>query len=121
MKRLHHYALMLTVAASFVACGAAHASGSYNNRPPRVPKGETRQQVDQAKYALGKKVYTGKAKLATTASVDRAAQEKRLRELEMRLPERARREANLPAMAGKLSTEQLEALEYYITNRYPSK
>ena len=120
MKRLH-YTLMLMVAASFVACWGAHASGSYNNRPPRVPKGETRHQVDAAKYALGKKVYTGKVKLSTTASVDRAAQEKRLRELELRLPERARRDANLPAMAGKISTEQLEALEYYVTNRYPNK
>jgi hypothetical protein len=121
MKKLQYHAFALAVAALLVGSGAAQASGSYNARPPRVPQPEGRDRVDQEKYALGKQVYNHKAKLTVDASADRATQERRLRDLEMRLPERARRDANLTSMAGKLSAQQLDALDYYISKRYPAK
>jgi hypothetical protein len=102
---------------------SAFASGSYNARPPRVPAGQSgdRGKMDNDKYALGKKIYSGKAKLTTQPAADRAAQERRLRELQSRLPARAQENVNLPSMAGQLKPEELEALEYYVTRRYPSK
>ena len=100
---------------------SALASGSYNARPPRVPAGDTPKGADNQKYALGKKIYTGKAKLTPQTSVDRAAQERRLQELQARLPEKVRAEVNLPQYAGRLSGTELEALDYYVSRRYPVK
>ena len=100
---------------------SAFASGSYNARPPRVPSDGTGKGVDSQKYALGKKIYTGKAKLTPQTSVDRAAQERRLQELQARLPEKVRAEVNLPQYAGRLSGTELEALDYYVSRRYPAK
>jgi hypothetical protein len=100
---------------------SALASGSYNARPPRVPAGDTPKGADSQKYALGKKIYTGKAKLTPQTSVDRAAQERRLQELQARLPEKVRVEVNLPQYSGRLSATELEALDYYVARRYPAK
>jgi hypothetical protein len=100
----------------------AFASGSYNARPPRVPAGPAGERgIDNAKYELGKKIYNRKVKLNAQPSVDREAQERRLRELEARLPTRARGDVNLPTLAGMLSPSELEALEYYVSQRYPVK
>jgi hypothetical protein len=100
---------------------SAFASGSYNARPPRVPAGHGGSKTDSQKYALGKKIYSGKAKLATQASADRAAQERRLQELQARLPEKVRAKVNLPQYGGRLSAAELQALEYYVMHRYPTR
>jgi hypothetical protein len=103
---------------------SAFASGSYNARPPRVPAGQTAERggkIDKQKYALGKQIYTGKAKLTAQPTAERAAQETRLRALQARLPAKVQADVNLPGLAGKLSTPELEALEYYVAQRHPAK
>ncbi len=98
------------------------ASGSYNARPPRPPTiTESRKASDKDKYELGKKIYSGKARLSTQSSVSATQQETRLRALQNRLPESEKKNTNLPALAGKLTAEQLDALEYYVDKRFPLK
>ncbi len=77
--------------------------------------------MDSAKYELGKRIYNGKAKLDTATGAPMAMQETRLRALESRLPEKEQKSANLPSYAGKLTPEQLDALEYYVAHRFPKK
>jgi len=77
--------------------------------------------MDSAKYEMGKRIYTGKARLETNTAVPMALQETRLRALEARLPEKEQKSANLASHAGKLSAEQLDALEYYVARRFPQK
>ena len=94
----------------------ALASGSYRVTMPR-PKTETKSTVDRDKYALGQQVFNGKARL--TAQADVAAQKARLEKCQARLPEAVAKSNNLTALAGQLSDEQLAALEYYVSQRYP--
>ena len=91
------------------------ASGSYN-RPPGPPPAS----VDKARYNLGKHVFAGKAAPAT-APGDAASQSVRLKELQGKLPKSARKSADLPALAGKLSNEQMTALEHFLEVRYKIK
>ncbi len=108
-------------------CGAlplaAHASGSYTARPPRPPaQKDAATAIDNEKYALGKSIYTGKAKLKATPDASAAAQAVRLKELSGKLPKSSAKEAEkLASLAGKLSAQELEALEYYVGQRYKTK
>ena len=120
LMKLNRYCL-LAIAALCIAATDSYASGSYNARPPRPPRVDDRDSTDRDKYALGKQIFNGKAKLVAQPAVDRTAQEKRLRDLQARLPEKVQKETNLPAMAGQLSPAQLDALEHYVSKRYPSK
>jgi hypothetical protein len=52
-----------------------------------------------------------------TAAVQRA----RLESLQAGLPEKVRAKKDLPSMAGKISNEQLDALDYYLRQRYPTQ
>ena len=76
--------------------------------------------MDAGKYNLGKQVYSGKAAPAS-APGDAATQAARLKELQDKLPKAAQKSTDLPAMAGKLSTEQMKALEHYLDVRYKIK
>jgi hypothetical protein len=97
----------------------ALGSGSYTSRPPRPPA--STPSIDSDKYNLGKQIYSGKATLGA-ANADVAAQQSpRLKELQDKLPRSAQRTANLPDLAGKLSTAQMQALEYYLEVRYKIK
>ena len=72
--------------------------------------------MDDAKYAEGKAVFTGKAPLARNTAATRP-QRARLEALARRSGEVGR---NLPSLAGKLTADQLDALEYYVAYRYPA-
>jgi hypothetical protein len=112
----------LLLAAAVALPAVALASGSYTARPPKPPvAGERGVKVDSTRYELGKRIYNGKLKLGDTQPVAAAAQEGRLRGLQARLPEREQKSTNLLALAGKLSAEQLDALEYYVNQRFPQK
>ena len=112
----------LLLAACVALPGAALASGAYSARPPRPPaKSASGEKMDSAKYELGKRIYNGKAKLEASTAVPLAMQETRLRALEARLPEKEQKSANLASHAGKLTAEQLDALEYYVAHRFPQK
>ena len=100
----------------------ARASGSYTARPPRPPvQKNTATALDNDKYALGKSIFTGKAKLKANSDANTAQQEIKLKELAGRLPKPAKEAEKLPALAGKLSTKEMEALEYYLAQRYKLK
>jgi hypothetical protein len=112
--------LLLAACVALPAVGTA--SGTYTARPPRPPaKAAGGEKMDSAKYALGKSIYNGKAKLEANTAVPMAVQETRLKALEARVSEKERKSANLTAHAGKLSAEQLDALEYYVAHRFPQK
>lgn len=82
--------------------------------PPKVSKSV---RVDRDKYDLGQKVFNGKA---PAVQGDAAAQRSRLEALQRRLPEKVAAKKDLTDLAGKLSQEQLEALEYFVQQRYPT-
>jgi len=96
----------------------ATASGSYRLTIAK-PKTETRSAMDRDKYSLGQQVFNGKAKL--TAQSDLEVQKPRLEKCQAGLPKGVAKSKSLPALAGKLSEEQLAALEYFLGERYPAK
>ena len=111
--------LSLILAACLAGPLSALASGTYCSclpKPPR-PAGKA-ESVDRDKFDLGQKVFNGKA---APGQGDAAAQRARLETLNGQLPESVAKKKNLPVLAGKLSAEQLEALDYFVKQRYPSK
>jgi hypothetical protein len=96
----------------------AFASGTYPARPPRPPSevgGET--DHDREKYRLGQKIYAGKIKL--TASADAQRQRPRLEAAQAQLPAGAK--TDLVSLAGRLTEDQLAALEYFVKHRFAMK
>ncbi len=95
----------------------ALASGAGTSAPPRPPKaGATAATtMDDAKYALGKAVFSRKFEASDNSS-SMAAQKTKL----MALAGKSGKEGSaLPSLAGKLSAAQLNALEYYVGQRFP--
>ena len=97
--------------------GSALASGSAPMRPPRPPKNFApagNNEVDDSRYALGKAVFAGKS--APVANPSAAKKQKaRLSQLASAIGKDG---ASLPALAGKLSDEQMDALDYYAAKRF---
>jgi hypothetical protein len=109
--------LVYLLAGAFLAAAPlTRASGSYTSRPPRP--GAAQEGVDRGLYDLGQKVFRGKA---AAGLGDAAAQRPRLAALQGRLPAAAARKTDLAALAGKVTDEQLAALEYYVGRRYGSQ
>lgn len=98
-----------------LAC-AGFASGSYSSRPPQPPDAVIQ---NSRRYELGKAIFAGKLDLKDRAP--QAAQLERLKDLQGRLPASKRASADLPALAGKLSPDQMTALEYFLEIRYKIK
>jgi hypothetical protein len=108
--------LALVAATLSAAAPQAEASGAYRARPPQ-PRLE--DDVNRALYGLGQQVYDGKSKPAAEvegAAVDSQAQ--RLGALQQMVRARAARAKVLPKLAGRLSAQQLDALEYYVKRRF---
>ena len=102
------------------AAAPAFASGSYTGRPPQPPaKSGSAMKMDREKYGLGQKVYEGSAMTAGGGNAD--AQMARLKAAQMKLPADAMKMKDLGALAGKLSAAQLDALEYFVTQRFAMK
>lgn len=95
---------------------AAFASGSYIARPPKPPAKESKSAVDRDRYRLGQHIFNDK--VALSAAGDATSQRSRLDSLQTRLPESVARRKDLPKLAGRLTEEQLVALEYYVARRY---
>ena len=120
--RIHYPSIPIRrLACVFVAAGclalplAASASGSYCVCIPKPPP-KAAAKVDHDKYDLGQKVFNGKTAPATG---DASAQRTRLASLQTQLPEKVAKKKDLTTLAGKLTEAQLDALEYYIKERYP--
>ena len=73
--------------------------------------------LDREKYGLGQKIYAGKAKLMDSG--DAMAQKPRLQTAQAQLP--AGNGVDLVGLAGRLSPEQLDALEYFVKQRFAVK
>lgn len=104
------------------AVTAAVASGSYTGRPPQPPAkagSGMAMKTDREKYMLGQKVYEGSA--MTHGGGDARAQAARLEAAQMKLPPDAMKMKDLPALAGKLTAAQLDALEYFVAQRFGMK
>lgn len=92
------------------------ASGSSPMHSPRVPRDRSArdESLDASQYALGKAVFNGKARLIDNRSKTKL-QRMRLQILAVRA---GRAGAHLTALAGRLREVQLDALEYYVSNRF---
>ena len=97
----------------------AFASGSYSGRPPKPPVAGGEMKMDREKYGLGQKVYEGQTKLM--GGGDAGAQRDRLKMAQAKLPADAMKMKDLPALAGKLSAAELDALEYFVGQRFAMK
>lgn len=95
--------------------GAVLGSGTYAGRPPKPP-----DNIDAAKYELGKNLFMGKL-LPKAGAGDKPTQETRLKGLQNRLPKKVQPTVNLPALAGKLTPEQMAGVEYYLAIRFKVK
>lgn len=81
-----------------------------------IPQGQ-----DREKYHLGKAVFNQDISLEKQANVKLSDQEERLEYLQGSLPNTEKRRVNLPDFAGKLTEEQLQALEYFVQVRFNVK
>lgn len=112
--------ILFLVAASLLLHGpASFASGSSINRLPTPGGGAVAGGLDREKFGLGQKIFSGSVEL--TGHEPAAAQREKLQALQAKLPENVAGKLNLPQLAGKLLPQQLDALEYFVTQRYPAK
>lgn len=119
MKRILPKLALFAVAAVLASPFGVAASGSYCTCIPKPPpKGAAESKVEREKYALGQKLYNAKTP-PEGAVGDATAQRTRLQALQTALPEKVGKKKDLTANAGKLTAEQLDALEYYVGQRYP--
>ena len=98
-----------------VFSGEMGASGSYMVRPVH-PSG--RLIEDSQRYELGKAIFFGKAPLKDQANADKGAQRSVLVGLQERLPPRVKKTIDLPTLSGRLSGEQLIALQHFLRVRH---
>lgn len=89
------------------------ASGSYTGGPPRTPV-----HTDPARYELGRAVFLGKATLPAPSSPLPDLHERCLKEWQAKIPRSARKDIDLPALAGRLTDPQFKALAYFIEVRF---
>jgi hypothetical protein len=97
--------------------GSALASGSAPTRPPRPPSNffaPAGEKLDNNRYALGKAVFTGKSPQTANPS----AAKKQRTQLAHLAQVSGKQGASLPSLAGKLSNEQMDALDYYVSKRF---
>lgn len=107
---------LIIPAIALALTGSALASGSSPSRPPRPPRdfAPAASEVDSTRYALGKSVFNGKAKHVANP----AAAKKQKSRLTQLAAASGKDGASLPALAGQLSTEQMDALDYFVSKRF---
>ncbi len=110
---------LLALARRVASTAPAHASGSYPPNPPRLG-GAALAKIDARAYTLGKTLFTDRLTLPAESppGCDPAANLEILRVIQDRLPERVASEIDLPSLAPRLDTEQVNALIYYVGIRF---
>ncbi|TGN21119.1 hypothetical protein [Leptospira idonii] len=83
--------------------------------------GQVPQGKDREKFHLGKSIYNLEIELPPTDKTKVVAQSEQLDYLQGSLPNSEKQRVNLPDLAGKLTSEQLEALEYFVSIRFNVK
>lgn len=111
------FAVLLT------ASGLAMASGSYSARPP-----SPMLRQDEVRYETGKAIFQGPAKAAGAAMAkpvgsasDIGKMRARLASLHEKLPPRVRNTVSLPDLAGRIKSEEMAALEFFLEVRFKVK
>jgi hypothetical protein len=94
------------------------ASGGFSGGGvQQIPQGQNRE-----KFHLGKSVYNQEISIPST--VDKKLEEsqsERLEYLQGALPNADKKRVYLPDLAGKLTPEQIDALEYFVSVRFNVK
>ncbi len=112
--------LLFTALLATATTVPALASGSYSGRPPKPPaQSGGEMKMDREKYGLGQKIYEGDAHLMGGGEAD--AQMTRLKMVQAQLPSDAAKMKDLVSLAGKLSAQELDALEYFVKQRFAMK
>ncbi|MCW7463465.1 hypothetical protein [Leptospira limi] len=81
-----------------------------------IPQGQ-----DREKYHLGKAIFNQELTLEKQSNINSNEQDERLEYLQGSLPNTEKRRVNLPDLSGKLTEEQLQALEYFVQVRFNIK
>ena len=117
-----HTAKALVASLLLVSIVAAEASGTYCAtclpRPPRANAQE--KSLNREMFDLGQRIYLG-AVPAVVAGTDADAQRTRLKQTQASLPERVQKKKDIGELAGRLTGPHLDALIYYLTERYNLK
>lgn len=97
--------------------GSKDSKAQSDNVGPTVDIGSA-VVVDSKKYDHGKAIFRGQTTLPEPSEERLPHQTKRLRALQDQLPARVRETVDLTKLAGRLSPEQMESLEYFLEFRY---
>ncbi len=112
-----HRKILPVLAACLAALDSvAFASGSAINRLPVPTAAGVAAALDREKFGLGQKIFSGSVAPSGHEAV--APQRARLVSLQSKLPEGVVGKKDLTQFAGHLLPSQLDALEYFITQRY---
>lgn len=106
----------LLIAGLFFITGLQASGGIGGGGIANIPQGQ-----DREKYHLGKAIYNQDLSLEKQTNVKLVEQEERLEYLQGSLPNTEKRRVNLPDLAGNLTEEQLQALEYFVQVRFNVK
>ncbi|MBM3814659.1 MAG: hypothetical protein FJW20_23790 [Acidimicrobiia bacterium] len=98
------------------ATAPAFGSGTYARTNP--PSAAVLENLDR--YETGKAIFTGATRPAP-GTVRSASLDQRLKILEARLPQAARKSSRLADWSGGLTDDQWGALEYFLLVRYKVK
>ncbi|TGM32278.1 hypothetical protein [Leptospira biflexa] len=107
--RLFLFSLLFT---NIVLASGGISGGGIAN----IPQGQ-----DREKYHLGKAIFNQEIVLEKQSNTNINDQDERLEYLQGSLPNTEKRRVNLPDLSGKLTEEQLQALEYFIQVRFNIK
>ncbi len=102
---------------SVAMSGTAHASGGYSGGPP--PKPPVPADQKDMLFDLGQQVYNGTLSLPPRDEGKAANQAEKLRKIQDGAG--AGRVKDLSANAGRLSDQQLKALEHFVAVRFGGK
>jgi hypothetical protein len=117
MKKRSRASLTATLFA-IAAIAPAFGSGSYSNNAPKPRADSGGMKLDRDKYDLGQKIYDGQMALPARSEAQAGAQMERLKMLQAKLPAETGMKKDLVALAGKLTAQQIEALEYFVEHRF---
>ncbi|GBF50681.1 hypothetical protein LPTSP4_22080 [Leptospira ryugenii] len=101
----------------FVIHSIAFASGGFSGGGV----GQVTQAKDREKFHLGKAIYNLETELGQVDPNKVNAQTEKLEFLQGALPNSEKKRVNLLDLAGKLTDEQIQALEYFISVRFNVK
>jgi len=104
-------------------CSQVEASGSYRHSAlPQSSLNTMDEGLDVDRFELGRRLYAGMLRLPEMDAQVAAEQGDRLQALAKRLPSSQSKSADrVVQFAGRLSGTQMEALEYFVTERFLGK